>query len=104
MRKKKLKNIQKKKIRKECWNLDSAFVNWLNIRLKIYKHDAGKIVNLEYHKFDYDGKEWTQLELIDKLIHLTDEMKHTDTWNTNYIPLLNQICEIWKELIPAMWW
>ena len=104
MRKKKLRNIQKRRIAKECWSLDVAFIDWLNTRLKVYKHDASKIVKLDFHKFDYEGKEWTQIELIDKLIHLTDEIKNIDIPDEKYILLLNQACDIWKIILPAMWW
>ena len=40
----------------ECWNLDITFLKWINSRFKKYKEKAGKIVDLEFHKFKYKGK------------------------------------------------
>ena len=68
----KKRTIDKRKIRKDCWDLDYAFTKWLNEHLKVYKKDAIKIVDLEYHKFTYNDEELTQLEIIDKLIHITN--------------------------------
>ena len=48
MRKKKQRSIDKRKLHKECWDLDWAFVKWLQQHLIIFKKDASKIVDLEY--------------------------------------------------------
>lgn len=61
-----------KKISEECWNLDYELVKWLNEHLKVYRKEAIKIVDLEFYKFNYKGKEYTQLEIIDELIRITD--------------------------------
>ena len=45
-------------MQEECWNLGYEFVKWLNEHLKIYVEDKPKIVDLEYFKFDYKGKNY----------------------------------------------
>ena len=55
----------------ETWNLDWEFFRWVNSRFKQYRKDASDIVDLELYKFNYKGKEYTQLELINKVIKLT---------------------------------
>ena len=101
----KKKTIQKRKISKECWSLDYAFVKWLNEHLKVYKKDASKMVNLEYHRFDYNGEELTQLEIINRLINLTDTlMLDYDMWNDDCIQKSKEMLELWAVVFPAMWW
>lgn len=89
----------------ECWNLDMTFLIWLNSRFKKYKEKAGKIVDLEFHKFKYKGKTYTQLELIDRVIELTDmileDMSNADF---RYTKELNEIFDIFKRIYWCMWW
>ena len=100
----KKKTINKNKIRKECWNLDAAFIDWLNIHLKVFKKDAIKIVDLEFHKFNYNGEELTQLQIIDRLIQLTNDLKTTNVWDQGYTGKQDEMLDLWKLVFPAMWW
>lgn len=56
----------------ECWNLDYHLIIWLNKHLKQYLEDASKIVDLDFEKFRYKGKEITFREAIIMLIEVTD--------------------------------
>ena len=60
MTKKKKRHIYKKKLSKECWDLDLAFLKWLQERLPVYLKEAGQIVDLTYYKFTYNNIEYTQ--------------------------------------------
>ena len=62
-------------LKEECWNLDLALVKWLNEHLKFFKEEVNGIINLEYHTYIYNGKEYTQLQIIDRLIELTKELQ-----------------------------
>ena len=62
-------------LKEECWNLDLALVEWLNEHLKFVKEEVNGIINLEYHTYIYNGKEYTQLEIINRLIELTEELQ-----------------------------
>lgn len=62
-------------LEEECWNMDLALVKWLNEHLKFFKEQVNEIVNLEYHTYIYNGKEYTQLEIINRLIELTEELQ-----------------------------
>ena len=53
---------------RETWSLDYVFYMWLYERLKMYIEYAGEIVNLNFHKFVYKEKEYTQFELINMMI------------------------------------
>lgn len=100
----KKKSIRKRQMRKDCWNLDYAFIKWLNDRLPIYLKDASTIVNLNYHKFIYKEQEYTQEELIRYLIKLCRGFVD-DTYDTicHYEEYM-EIFQIWAIIAPAMWW
>ena len=51
MTKKRKRHIYKKKLSEECWDLDLAFLKWLQERLPVYLKEAGQIVDLTYYKF-----------------------------------------------------
>ena len=65
----KKKTINKKKISEECWDLDSAFLKWLKEHLIVYLKEASKVVDLNWHKFQYKGEELTQEQIIKKNIN-----------------------------------
>ena len=71
---KKIFKSKKRKMQEECWNLGYEFVKWLNEHLKIYVEDKQKVVDMEYYKYDYKGKNYTELEMVNKLVDVTDEL------------------------------
>lgn len=71
--------ITKKTIHEECWNLNYELIKWLNEHLKVFlednlKSDWGNNLDYEYHKETYRGKKYTQRELLEMLIDITDEL------------------------------
>lgn len=93
-----------RKVRKECWDMNYALFKWLNEHCRTYIKDAGKIVDLEYYKFDYNGKTYTQLEIIKLLIEKTDVIIKLDDWDDEYIVVGNEIIDLWRIVWPTMWW
>lgn len=95
--------IKKKRIRRDCWDLDYAFYQWLRERLPVYLKDASKFIDLEYHKFEFRGKEYTQKELIERMIYLLRASNFNtlidDDWDK-----WKEVLEIWAIIAPAMWW
>ena len=69
----KKKTINKKKISKECWDLDSAFLKWLKEHLIVYLKEASKVVDLNWYKFQYKGEELTQEQIIKKNINSSQQ-------------------------------
>lgn len=91
----------------ETWNLDYEFIKWCNSRFKKYKELANKIVDLEQYKFTYKEKEYSQLELIDKVIKLTDKYirKANENWLEGKLdPIKNEVFDIFKLIFWTMWW
>ena len=85
---------------RETWSLDYVFYMWLYERLKMY-------IDLNFHKFVYKEKEYTQLELINMMIErLESYFKKEDLFVSSeeeYEPI-KEIGEIWALVLPAMWW
>ena len=94
----------------ETWNLDYEFIKWVNSRFKKYKERAIGTVDLEYHKFKYKRKEYTQLQLIDRVIELTDEMLTDEYWDLMYTDAgrlkknKDEVFDIFKLIYGVMWW
>lgn len=88
----------------ETWALGYHFAEWLYSRLMMYKEVA--CVKLDYHKFDYKGVEYTQEELIDRMILLLGEYLKCE--HRCILPdceeKLQEAAEIWAIVLPAMWW
>ena len=55
---------------RELWNLDMTFVQWLYSHLMMYKEKASQIIDLSYHKVEWENKEITLEDAIDKIINI----------------------------------
>ncbi len=100
----------------ETWSLKNTFYYWLYERLKMYMKVADPVIDLTCHKFEYKSKTYTQRELILKLIdllkeHILSEKEWSRTSGKEIYAFLNryderteEICEIWKIILPSMWW
>jgi len=92
---------------RETWSLDYVFYMWLYERLKMYIEYAGEIVNLNFHKFIYKEKEYTQLELINMMIERLEfyfEKGDSFDLSEEEYEFIKEIGEIWALVLPAMWW
>ena len=94
----------------ETWNLNYEFILWLNSRFKKYREQTIKIVNLEYYKFEYKDKIYTQLQVIDRIIELTDYIINNDYYEMMWSDverleaMKNEIFDLFKMSFGAMWW
>lgn len=91
---------------RETWDLQHAFYLWLYERLMKYVESASPIVNLEYHKFEFKGKEYTQIEMIDMMLErlrFVFSSSYVD-FEPESIEKAREIGEIWAIVLPAMWW
>lgn len=90
---------------RETWALDHTFYCWLYERLRMYVDIT--CVNLEYHKFEYEGEILTQQECIDRMIKGCEiAFKQENDWD---IPkddweAIMDVGYIWALVLPAMWW
>lgn len=61
---------------RECFNLDTEFELWLYAHLKMYLHDAKKIVDLDFHKFIVRTLRYEKMPEIEREILDFDTKKH----------------------------
>lgn len=94
----------RKKLRRDCWDLDKAFFKWLYERVQVYLEDADKVIDLEIHTFDYQGIEYTQKALLELLLDKLKLANEFNIWDAGYLELGNSIIDIWKIIWPFMWW
>ena len=93
---------------RETWNLDRTFIEWIYTRVMMYKEICG--IDMTYHTITYKDTEITQREAIDKVLCLAEEVLQSGqcVWNEDIDKMIyensREICEIWKELLPYMWW
>lgn len=101
----KKKSIEKRQLHRDCWDLNSAFVKWLYVRVPIYLRDASKMVNLDWHKFDWQGEQRTQREMIQLLINDLEYVEHYTSGNLDlFEKKMKEIMDIWYLIYPTMWW
>lgn len=103
---------------RECWNLDQIFIQWLYSHLMMYLEYVTGIINLEYHKFVFDGKEYTQKEAIEFIIErLKDSLVHDYTDKYSNLSVDERIkkeeeiydgvydaIRMWAEIFGTCWW
>lgn len=106
---------KKKKLIEECWNLNYELIKWLNQHFKIYLEDSSNIVDLEFYKFKYKNKEYTQKEIIEMIIEITDELLTSENYegydkqellrySKRQITLVNKMYDLLKLVHWNMWW
>ena len=91
---------------RECWGLDSTFYLWLYERLMKYLEDAEPVVDLTWNKFTYNGKTYSQRELIDMMLERLKRSfsEEYDEFNEDDYNYVHEIEKIWAVVLPAMWW
>lgn len=89
----------------EVWNLDDTFYSWLYERLKLYIKVASGIVDLNYHKFEYEGKSYTQLQMINLMVERLEFYfsPEFDGWKREHTDYVLEAAKIWAIVLPAMW-
>lgn len=98
---------KKRRISEDCWNLDYSFILWLNEHLVVYKKEAIKKVDLEFHKIKYKDEEYTLLELIDIMTELTYYLIKDEEyfcWEDNTLAKINELLDLFKVSFPYLWW
>ena len=86
---------------RETWDMSYSFFCWLYERLMMFKDID--FIDLDFHKFEVNGIEMTQRECIDKMLDNCKEIIVDGSVNLK-TDLREEVLNIWKECINAMWW
>lgn len=97
------KKNAKGNIHRDCWNLDFSFLDWLEKHLKVYKKDASEIVDLSSPKIEYKDKDYTQEEIINRMLFLLKDMKPRYEFDDIYLKELDELLDLWKAVFRFMW-
>ena len=94
---------------RETWCLNTIFIEWIYTRVKMYEEYASEVIDLSYHKIPYKGQKITQKEAIDKILSLAEEIfltrdRYDSTADKVFVENSREICDLWKEVLPCMWW
>lgn len=93
----------------QTWYMPIALLQWFYEVTSEYIEEASEIVDLNFHKLEYNGKEYTQLELIhlflDKVKYiLVNEDDILFANEASEDALIQEVYKIWSILSPYMWW
>ena len=93
---------------RETWSLDQTFVEWIYSHLMMYLEIGGKIINLEYHKFEFKGREYTQREAIEYICKACENFLLDKSFDyekeRQIIEDMKGAIRLFAEIFPAMWW
>ena len=96
------KKNAKGNIHRDCWNLDLSFLSWLEKHLKVYKKDASEIVDLSSPKIEYKNKNYTQEEIIDRMLFLLEDLRPRYEFDGIYLKELDELLDLWKAVFRFM--
>ena len=88
------------------WDLSFYFWRHLFEMIKAYLDNADSVVDLDYHKFTYNGVEYTQKELLCDLKKVIKDIIFFDN-NGEYDEARikeKEALDMWYTVLPAMWW
>lgn len=87
---------------RETWNLNITFIEWIYTRIMLYKEQS--CVDTSYYRIPYKDKLITQEEAMDQVLSLSKEILIDTDDDELYYKNAREICDLWKELLPYMWW
>lgn len=87
---------------RETWALDRIFIEWIYTRVMMYKEYA--CVDTSFHKVSYKDNTITQGEAIDKILDLSKQILLDVDNDELCFNNSREICDLWKEVLPYMWW
>lgn len=88
---------------RETWNLDSLMAEWIYSHLKCYKEYAS--VDLNYHKFDFNGTTYTEAEAIDYITERLGKYIQAEGWGDSVTQQeVSKAFALLGEILPALWW
>lgn len=100
-----MKIVTKRTIKRECWDLDYSLIKWLNEHLKVYLNEAQEYIDLGFNKFDYKGTEYTEEQIIIRMIEITNKLKNTYYDQTEEVKdLVDELYDLLKIVHFALWW
>ena len=93
---------------RETWAIDRYFVEWLYSHLMMYLDRTDSVIDLEFYKFKFESKEYTQKEAILFIVNACKNyLLIKSEYNEEYIDILKDVqraIKLFADIFPAMWW
>ena len=91
----------------ETWNLNNELIKWINERLTRYLEVADNVIDLDYYKYEYGGKIYTQKEIIRFIIDETNNylvLYELNCYIKNREKHIIIIFDLLKLIFEELWW
>ena len=91
---------------RDTFSMEYTLAAWLYERLRYFQSDEHVCIDLNYHTFDIDGEELTQLQCIDRMIEdckiilTSDDFTEFDKMEA----AKNDLFMVLSKVYWAMWW
>ena len=61
-------------------------------------------VDTNFYRFVYNGEELTQEQMMDRILCLSSDILLEKVDDNKQHEYMREICDIWKDILPCMWW
>jgi len=92
---------------RETYEVFDIYAEWLYCHLRMYRKKASKVIDLTYYAIEFEGKTYTEIEAIDKILKWTKYfLKNRDNLDKKdkAMEKLMKASRLWSELLPYAWW
>lgn len=98
---------KKQKIKEECYDVSYSFIEWLNTRLKVFREDASRTIDLKFHRFEYNEQEYDLGTLLNLMIDISDGLlyeQHYYDYSKDVDEKVDMLLDIFKLTFHYLWW
>lgn len=92
--------------KRDTYNMMFTLAAWIYECLRYFEEEASKKIDFNFHKFDIDGEELTQMQCINRMaddcavILKSDEYEEFEKMDT----AKNDLFKVLSKVFWAMWW
>ncbi len=92
---------------RETYDMTRIFGEWLYSHLMMYRWKASKVIDLTYHKIEFEGNTYTQIEALDRMIEWTEfylrNRDDPDRYDES-LESLQRATRLWEPFLAHAWW
>ena len=92
---------------RETYDMFIIYAEWLYSHFMMYRKRASKEVDLTYHRIEFEGKRYTEIEAIDKVLKWTRYYllnREDPDRSAKAFGKLRRASRLWTELLPYVSW
>ena len=91
---------------RDTYSLNDTLALWLYERLRYLQEEASQFIDYDFHKFEIDGEQFTEMQCMERMIEdcriliVSDEYEEVD----KIVDAKNDLFRVLKEVYFALWW